>query len=458
MGTASSGIAIARSLPLRGDGVRRGIPVVAALRGLGYALLVPFIFFICFTFLRPSPYDFFAIPAMALWFCLGIRLHRGAVVFVALLLLYHLGLLLALLPYFEEPRPVEWSYQSAYLMVTAIFFAMFFADDTRRRLELVFKAYVASSLFAACAGIASYFELFGEGLLFRMDGRAAGVFEDPNVLGSFLIPAALYLVHNLVGGRSRVPVLAVAALAVIAAGIFLSFSRGSWAATVIATVTMVWLMHRTSASARLRRRIVALAFVIAAATAIALVAALGDGDIAERFEDRAQVTKEYDQGVTGRFGNQIRGIPMLIERPNGLGPLRWRLTFGLEPHNSYIGGFANGGWLGGFSFLALVLATGFVGFRLCLTPSPFQRQAQIAWPGLFIFLLQALQIDVDHWRHVFLLFGMVWGLEAARLDWLGRLRRSPTLPARNPDNNPAAAGASLARRGADPAAAAAVGA
>jgi hypothetical protein len=151
-------------------------------------------------------------------------------------------------------------------------------------------------------------------------------------------------------------------------------------------------MHRTSASARLRRRIVALAFVIAAATAIALVAALGDVDIAERFQDRAQVTKEYDQGVTGRFGNQIRGVPMLIERPNGLGPLRWRLTFGLEPHNSYIGGFANGGWLGGFSFLALVLATGFVGFRLCLTPSPFQRQAQIAWPGLFIFLLQALQI------------------------------------------------------------------
>src|SRR5215218_4890405 len=437
MGTASSGIAIARSLPLTGDRVRRGIPVVAALHGLGYALLVPFIFFICFTFLRPSPYDFFAIPAMALWFCLGIRLHRGAVVFVALLLLYHLGLLLALLPYFEEPRPVEWSYQSAYLMVTAIFFAMFFADDTRRRLELVFKAYVASSLFAAGAGVASYFELFGEGLLFRMDGRAAGVFEDPNVLGSFLIPAALYLLHNLVGGRSKVPVLAVAA---------------------IATVAMVWLMHRTTASARLRRRIVALAFVIAAATAIALVAALGDGDIAERFQDRAQVTKEYDQGVTGRFGNQLRGIPMLIERPNGLGPLRWRLTFGLEPHNSYIGGFANGGWLGGFSFLALVLATGFVGFRLCLTPSPFQRQAQIAWPGLFIFLLQALQIDVDHWRHVFLLFGMIWGLEAARLDWLGRLRRGPTLPAGNPDNDPAAAAASLARRGADPAAAAAVGA
>ena len=51
-------------------------------------------------------------------------------------------------------------------------------------------------------------------------------------------------------------------------------------------------------------------------------------------------------------------------------------------------------------------------------PLPFRREAQIVWPALFIFFLQALQIDVDHWRHVFLLFGMVWGLEAARMKWL----------------------------------------
>ena len=95
--------------------------------------------------------------------------------------------------------------------------------------------------------------------------------------------------------------------------------------------------------------------------------------------------------------------------------LRWRLTFGLDPHNSYIGGFANGGWLGGFAFLGLALATGYVGFRLCLSPSPVQRQAQIVWPALFIFFLQAFQIDIDHWRHVYMMMGMVWALEAARL-------------------------------------------
>jgi O-antigen ligase len=299
MSVADSGILLA------GPRRRPGLPAIRLVEAFAYALLAAFIFFICFTFLRPSPYDFFAIPAMALWFCLGIRLHRSSVTFVALLLAYHLGLLISLLPYFDEPRTVEWTYQSVYLMLTAIFFAMLFSDDTAKRIEFVLKAYLASCLFAAAAGIASYYDLF-DGILFKMDGRAAGVFEDPNVLGSFLIPGALYLLHNLIGGRSRVPLFAAAWLALIAAGIFFSFSRGSWLAMVVATATMVALMYRTSLSARLRARIVAPSVATIAICTVTLAGALTVGDIAERFEDRAQLTKDYDEGVTGRFGNQLR--------------------------------------------------------------------------------------------------------------------------------------------------------
>jgi hypothetical protein len=36
---------------------------------------------------------------------------------------------------------------------------------------------------------------------------------------------------------------------------------------------------------------------------------------------------------------------------------------------------------------------------------------------LFMFVLQAMQIDIDHWRHVYMLFGMIWGMEAARRAW-----------------------------------------
>ena len=34
--------------------------------------------------------------------------------------------------------------------------------------------------------------------------------------------------------------------------------------------------------------------------------------------------------------------------------------------------------------------------------------------------MQAFQIDIDHWRHVFLLLGAVWGLETARVRWMER--------------------------------------
>jgi O-antigen ligase len=387
------------------------LPLVHVAARILFAL---FIFFTCFTFLRPSPYDFAALPAMAIWLALGIRLHRSAVPFAALLILFTLSLVIALIPYLGEEDPTAWTLQSIYLSITGVFFTMFFSDDTQSRVELALKAYLASCLFAAVCGTIAY---FGDtGILFTMDGRAAGVFEDPNVLGSFLILGLLYCLRDLLTGESRHPFLSLIAMAVLLTGIFLSFSRGSWGATMLSVILVVGMTSITS-SRRVRARIRVFTLVALGASALVLAGLFTVPGISERFTDRAQLTKDYDQGETGRFGNQLRSIPMLIERPGGFGPLRFRLTFGLEPHNSYIGGFANGGWFGGLTFLGLVLVTVFVGFRLCLVQSPYLRLAQIAFPALLMFFLQALQIDIDHWRHVYLLLGMVWGLEAARLKW-----------------------------------------
>ena len=231
----------------------------------------------------------------------------------------------------------------------------------------------------------------------------------------------------------------LAAILILVACIFLSFSRGSWAAALVGLSLTIFLTWWTSPAGIVRRRIARLSIftVIAGLTLIAGLFTV-EG-VAERFVDRAQVTKDYDEGETGRFGNQIRGIQMLLERPAGFGPLRWRQTFGLDPHNSYIGSFANGGWLGGFAFLGIVLTTGFVGFRLCFTPSPYQPYAQIVWPALLMFFLQAIQIDVEKWRHVYMMLGMVWGLEAARFAWMRgeRLRLARTLAERSRRLDPA---------------------
>ncbi len=402
-------------------GAWANIPILSAIRGFATLLLVAFVFFACFAFSDTSPYDVVAIPTILLWLCLGLRLHRGLVPFVGLLVLYVGAIVAALLPYLDQPLSVAWTVQLAYLAITGVFFGMLFSDETLARMELVLKTFVASCLLSSAFGIVGYFGYIPTEDLFYKYGRASGTFQDPNVFGSFLTLGALYLLHGLLVGSTRRPLVALAMLLVIVAGIFLSFSRGSWGGSLVAVGLMVASIFRSTRSVALRRRLVVLTTLAVLGAGLAIVGLLSIGDTAEMFSKRASLSQDYDEGETGRFGNQIRGLGMLIEDPLGMGPLRWRLNFGLEPHNSYIGSFANGGWVGGVVFLGLVLATGVVGFRLMRQDTPFRRHAQIVWPALFMFFLQAFQIDIEKWRHVYMMFGMVWGLEAARLAWrMGR--------------------------------------
>ncbi|MCJ2014648.1 O-antigen ligase family protein [Methylobacterium sp. J-076] len=405
-----------------------GLPLIDAVRAVAGAMFAAFVFFACFAFSDTSPYDVIAIPTIALWLCLGLRLHRGVLPLVALLVLYPAAMIASLLPFLDEEFPVTWTVQLVYLCTTGVFFAMVFADDTHARMELALKAYTASCLFSAIAGIVGYLDLLGVEDLFYRYGRTSGTFQDPNVFGSFLTLGALYLMHALLTGTARRPALSLAGLLVILAGIFLSFSRGSWGGTVVAVTVMVVSVYAASGSARLRRRIVLLTLATLGLGLVAVAGLLCLDSVRQMFETRAALTQDYDEGETGRFGNQLRGIPMLMERPFGMGPMHWRLVFGLEPHNSYIGSFANGGWFGGAVFILLVGATTVVGFRLITRRSPYARHAQIVWPALFMFFLQAFQIDIEKWRHVYMMLGMVWALEAARLSWHKRRRTGAVDP------------------------------
>lgn len=384
-----------------------------------------FVFCGAVAIVEPSPYDFASLVAIPIWFLGGFKVHRTFLPLLGLIALYNLGGFIGLVPYIVEPEPTMFMLQSLYLALTTLVFALFFAEDTLRRTEIVLRFYAASTVLAAICGIVGYFGLGGLGELFSRYGRASGTFKDPNVLGSYLIMGAVYYVQLLVLGRTRHVLATGLALLVVVAGILLSFSRGSWGAFVVATLLSIALAFLTSAEPRLRRRIVVMGLVAIGVAGLVLLVLLALPNTRDIFLQRAALEQDYDEGVTGRFGNQVRSIPMLLERINGFGPLRFRLIFGLEPHNSYINAFASYGWLGGFAFLSLVGLTTYVGFRLVWTPSPYRRAAQVFWPSLLVFLLQGFQIDIDHWRHVFLMLGAVWGIETARVRWRERHAGAP---------------------------------
>ena len=370
------------------------------------------------VFVEPAPFDLIAVVFMPAVLFSRFKLDRLVIVLALILLLYNIGGFFSLIPWWHEQVSVVFTVLSLYLAILCVFFAVFFSRNSIERAELCLKAYTASAIIVAISGILGYFNVFGLFETLTLYGRAKGTFKDPNVYGPYLSLGILYLMQLLALKRTRHVVFTVLMLCVLMFGLLLSFSRGAWGAFVISASMMIFAGFLTAPTMQVRKRIVMLTVIVMASVALALFIAFLDPSTRELFIQRFAVTQYYDEGETGRFGSQLRSLTDLIEMPNGYGPMRYKHHQGGDPHNSYVNAFASYGWLGGFSFFVLVILSYFIGFRLLFARSPVQHAAQVFFPCLFTSFLQAMQIDIDHWRHVYLFIGAVWGLEAARLRWL----------------------------------------
>lgn len=398
----------------------------------------------CLSFIEPSPYEFFFFVLIPVALIAGLTVTRATLTFFLIIFAVVTAELTALSPYVEH-RPLEgltplvYSAYTLYLYPSGLLFAAIFSRHTVARLSLCLKAHAFSSVFAATWGILSWLNIAGLGDHERIAGRIAGPFKDPNVLGSYCVFGALYLMHAAVLGGPRYRLFKIAGLVItLFGGVFLSFSRGSWGAMVFSTALMGISAFVTATDRGTRRQIVrsAAGLVLLIVAGGAVVAT--NSTLSSTVLDRAKLEQDYDGGTTGRFGNQMRSIPMLIERPLGFGPYRFPVYFDLQPHNSYIGAFSSGGWVGGCAFLILVLTTSFLALRQAFTQSPYLRFAQVVTPALLALFMQAFQIDIDHWRFLFLLLGAVWGIESARMRFAAaRLAPRPapaTLPLAMPSS------------------------
>ncbi len=364
--------------------------------------------------IEPAPYEFFFLLAFGVFLYNGVRVPVLLVPLLVLAVFYAIGGLLALLPFFGDKTSVQFTVVSIYLLVTTIFFATYVTEDTDRRVRLIFNGYVVAAVIGGTAGIVGYFDIGGTGEIFTLHGRGAGTTKDPNVLGAYMVPPTVYLMLRFVQGGKTAGPLTIFLLGLCTLAILVSFSRGAWAnfaGTMGLTLVLVFL---TTTSNALKWRILILGTLSILLLAVVLSIALSFDGIREAFLDRFTLVKSYDAGVTGRFGRQIRAIPMLLDAPNGFGPLQFSTVVPeTEPHQTFINAFANYGWIGGIAFLALMVSTWFIGWRLVFISTPWQPLSIVVWSATVMITVQSLQIDIDHWRHFFLLIGLTWGLFAA---------------------------------------------
>jgi hypothetical protein len=168
----------------------------------------------------------------------------------------------------------------------------------------------------------------------------------------------------------------------------------------------------TSPSPNERMRIVLIAIAGAALLAMFIAALLSIEQVAKLFELRASLEQSYDVGAMGRFGRYILGAQIALESPFGIGPLQFGKLFGEDPHNTFLNAFMSGGWLAGFVYPTLTLITAAIGLRFIKAATPWRSTYQAVYVAFLGASAESAIIDIDHWRHYFLILGVLWGLIA----------------------------------------------
>ncbi len=367
-----------------------------------------------FVFHEPAPADVLMIGVIGLLVVGGpIQYSSSVVRFLAIWLTISACGMLAVFLSSEPKISLIHMVVSLYLSVVAVMVAAFVNEDPLRRVQLIYSGYAVAAIGTSVLAIIGYFSLVpGTYDVFTHFGRARGGFKDPNVLGAFLVPAVLLFIDRLVFAWSfRLLLRWLWAIPLLFLAMLISFSRGAWMNAFMAVAVWFVLSYLTARSGSTRWRLTSLMIGGVLIAAISVGIALQFNSISTLASDRVVAIKDYDNG---RFEGQMKALELITQHPLGIGARHFVLGgFHREDvHNVYLSMFLNAGWLGGGLFLYLCIGTLVVGLRYGLRPTPWQNLFLITYASFVGVVVEGVIIDSDHWRHLYVLMGLLWGMMA----------------------------------------------
>jgi O-antigen ligase len=368
-----------------------------------------------FVITEPSPYELSFLLVLGVALFAGLGLHRST---LGLLVLFAAFVPFALIGAFQVRfndlvDSLIFQAVTIFLFFTGYFVANYVAEDPQKRMRLIIGAYIATAVISAVVGTLGYLGLIPGSDLLTKFGRAKAFFNDPNVFGPFLILPAMYLLQRVLLGNGKRALWAGMLFMVLLVGVFASFSRAAWGHFAVSAAIVFILIFIFETTAREKVRLMTIAMVGAMIVTVSIVGLLSIPAVSRLFEIRA-TAQNYDEGETGRFGRQGYAYETALAHPLGIGPNEFNQMRVMElPHNSYVNTLLVYGWGGGLVFYVLVFATIWRGVGFVIRPGP-NRLLLIPLVAVFIPLAaEAAIIDLDHWRHFFLVAGLIWGITGA---------------------------------------------
>ncbi len=368
-----------------------------------------------FAIVEPSPFDLLSLLMLAGIAAAGLRLPRPAMLPLAWAIVFLLANLISFVEVSDFAKASRYTAISAYMFLIWILFTALSYYDARTLLRAFWRGYLIAALISAIVGIAAFMHLLPDADLFLKHGRAKGLFKDPNVYGPFLVPVVLYTATRFFASTGLRQLLHAGALAILLVGLLLGFSRAAWGNLVVATLVLMFARLAVTRSLRLLVSYVVSGGIIIGLLIIGIAALMQMPSVAQMMEKRATLVQSYDVGETGRFGTQKRALLLGLEKPLGTGPGEVRDEFARYPHNVYLLVLVENGWLGLAGFVAFLFSQLALGLRYLrhISHRPIDNEVDesiiIVFAVLLTTALQSLFIDTLHWRHLFMLLGVMTG-------------------------------------------------
>ncbi len=381
---------------------------------------IGFIAFVgAFVIREPAPYELILLAAMVVFLLFGLRLSRISLTLGALFVIFNIGGMLSMFTMMQYKTIPIYLAVSLFLGLTSVFWCAVVEADMGR-LRTIMRGYVVGATCTAMLGIGGYFHAFPGAAMFTRYDRAMGAFQDPNVFGPFLVLPAVYLVHGLLYRPFGLAPIRAALLLIILGGLFLSFSRAAWGLLILAGGLYYVLSLATERNSAQKLKLLLLGGAGVAAVVVALMIALQFDAVSDMFAQRAKVVQDYDGAEMGRFARHAIGFQWALENPLGIGPLEFGLILGEDTHNIWVKSLMAYGWIGFFSYLTVTLMTLIGGGRLLGRDRPWKPYLLCIYTTYVGHILVGWVIDIDHWRHAYLLIGLIWGCMALESRWQSR--------------------------------------
>lgn len=356
-----------------------------------------------YTLFRPSPVDVSFTVALLLALIARQRITTGAFFFLTLILAWLCSLYFASFPYADDEDVMYQIWKISFATTIGLGACLAAVHWGARALRRFLRVWIFSGLIAATLGILGFVGGIED---FVWDGRAKGLFDDPNMYAAFLIPAVLGCLHFLSLGEGRRWIYALC-LPWLTLGMLLSFSRVGIVATFLLSALLVMILNRRALT---RVAVYGSLAVVVVAVIVGLSALFFDG-FDDKLLDRLTLAKDYDLGEQGRLARYAGSLNFILAVPRGFGLLQYEKMFPEPIHNIWISSFLNYGWTGGFAFTLLVMFAVFLSLRnFRATRDPVCLTVLLAWLGI---LACAVLHESERWRHLWLMTGLLWGIHPA---------------------------------------------